>query len=1231
MNETVRNDLRQAISTLQDGRAGNQQRIEAIKYCEAFKDNSSVADVLPYCLDILDKSQGRSHADRHFALQVLLHIVQHRWNDDCTQQEKSDLKDISLKLLANQVYDILNEAVYVKEKMAQLVVEIAKREWPQQWPYLFGDLMKIAESGDTQVELVLITLRTLAEDIVIYNEGMKERRRKELITSLTNEVEGVFGFVRNLLERWVSEYEACNGNAARIHNLRVPIMLASASLDLITAFINWVPFSAIYNNRVIPLMCDILRESELRLRAAGCLMILFTRKGKTEERAPLLGLLDHLDLITSATAVDRTLDGRPIPVEDQNNFIKQLAQAMVNLGSMQLLPLLEDQPTLSVPNLQGYLELLLIIFDHPSMTVSALTLSLWVQIYKVPVVTSSAAFQAVEERVVNTAAKKIVRSGDPNLGGTDLATQYNTIEFDDNVNYLKKFASYRQSILDLVRAATVHDPQKTTAVAVSWLQKCLRDPIDYGRFGKLYPGSQRQCATVNTPAYLEFDGMARFVEACIASWDALVKKTGDGIPSAPEQAAMNYFLEGLKALMGYEPQDALITSQYFTVLGAYIPVLKRTDAATVVQVTRRIMEYVLYRQPEEADFNVHERRFSEDTIATRRKACTTLIKVGVDLANELNAYFSELCESVQNIIQNNLVTESERVYLLEALVGASNSIQQLETRMQFLESILSIFENDWNGQEISAIVSDPREFIARTGIGQTFDNTQEMLTSMTELSQDQTSIILASAQTRHLRRNLLALVSGFHAVLKRAHLVTISDSSTGQAYQIHPCAGHTMRTLPNLLALVRTLHSLWLPEMRENIGPAFQQILEISDIEKLHTLGLMDMREQLLKEEARYSFRWHITAYRSWLGTVREMCYNAMAYMPLMGPEFYSIPNLERVIAESMFSYITSMENRHLRALLRTFAVPYFVKCPDLQRMQVTGKLLPQLIMALMDRLRDDWAKVNAMKAGAEAEGRHDEPDGDGLPIASLAEAQEMIMEKGLRDLSRQVLDFLNDMICINELPQPFPALEPSYPEVSKLTGTAYFIFDLGQTENTPELILFVIASACTYWNDTGAVRKAVLLLSKLVPYLIKLDRFHKVIGNGMLLSLIKALSIHGQHEVCQTEILKCILEIYVHARTLSNVVVDTLLTVPDVTVTALTDLDSLLAQEKTERARRDAMKKVLKAAIAVNVGQQFKRRINIQDLSTQIMKIERRKSFSLDDRHHEDFSFHELFGGGDL
>lgn len=56
-------------------------------------------------------------------------------------------------------------ATHMNDALARVVVEMAKREWPQQWPALLSELSDACSRGTRHTEIVLHVLLRLVEDV----------------------------------------------------------------------------------------------------------------------------------------------------------------------------------------------------------------------------------------------------------------------------------------------------------------------------------------------------------------------------------------------------------------------------------------------------------------------------------------------------------------------------------------------------------------------------------------------------------------------------------------------------------------------------------------------------------------------------------------------------------------------------------------------------------------------------------------------------------------------------------------------------------------------------------------------------------------------------------------------------------------------------------------------------------------------------------------------------------
>jgi hypothetical protein len=128
---------------------------------------------------------------------------------------------------------MLVEKRFIKEKAVATVIQIAACDWPERWPKFLDLLVTIAGQGvrslplimsslsssgvraslippcltvliselqDTQLELILITLRDLVEEIRVYNDRLDDKRRRAMNVSLTASLPDIMAFFKKFIE-----------------------------------------------------------------------------------------------------------------------------------------------------------------------------------------------------------------------------------------------------------------------------------------------------------------------------------------------------------------------------------------------------------------------------------------------------------------------------------------------------------------------------------------------------------------------------------------------------------------------------------------------------------------------------------------------------------------------------------------------------------------------------------------------------------------------------------------------------------------------------------------------------------------------------------------------------------------------------------------------------------------------------------------------------------------------
>lgn len=56
---------------------------------------------------------------------------------------------------------------HIKDALSRIIVEMVKREWPQQWPTLLVELNMASVQGAIQAEIVLLVFLRLCEDVAL--------------------------------------------------------------------------------------------------------------------------------------------------------------------------------------------------------------------------------------------------------------------------------------------------------------------------------------------------------------------------------------------------------------------------------------------------------------------------------------------------------------------------------------------------------------------------------------------------------------------------------------------------------------------------------------------------------------------------------------------------------------------------------------------------------------------------------------------------------------------------------------------------------------------------------------------------------------------------------------------------------------------------------------------------------------------------------------------------------
>lgn len=240
-----------------------EERHRAFTQLEEFKESSPYGSQCGFYL----VTHSQAPVARHFGLKLLEDIVKARWNS-MVAEEKLFIKESLMKLMSSGTGHITVEHLFMKDALARVVVELVKREWPQQWPGLLQELDCLCREGETQTELVMFVLLRLVEDVAVLQTLEQNQRRKEIYSALTSNMEQIFTFLLSLLEK---HYRAYKESGSEEH-----CRVCKAILNTLGALVEWVNIQHSMANDKYLLRCltHLLSDPRLQQSAGDCLLAL---------------------------------------------------------------------------------------------------------------------------------------------------------------------------------------------------------------------------------------------------------------------------------------------------------------------------------------------------------------------------------------------------------------------------------------------------------------------------------------------------------------------------------------------------------------------------------------------------------------------------------------------------------------------------------------------------------------------------------------------------------------------------------------------------------------------------------------------------------------------------------------------------------------------------------------------------------------------------------------------
>uniref|UniRef100_A0A7N0V092 Protein HASTY 1 n=1 Tax=Kalanchoe fedtschenkoi TaxID=63787 RepID=A0A7N0V092_KALFE len=912
--------------------------------------------------------------------EIVKHLVRLRW-EELNSTEHRNFADLSIHLLSDISNDCDEWAL--KSQAAALVAEMVRREGTNLWLELFPSLVTLSNIGPIQAELVSMVLRWLPEDITVHNEDLEGDRRRLLLRGLTESLPEILPLLYTLLERHfgaaVNEAGKQRLNIAKQHAATV-----TAVLNAINAYSDWAPLPDLSRFGIMHGCGFLLSSVDFRMHASDFFKLVSARKRPVDALATEfdLAMINVYQLVMNASRdfFVRSTSAAGAIDESELEFAECLCESMVSLGSLNLQCIVSEGSILP-----QFLQLMLGYFQTYKFTLHYQSLSFWLAFIRDILSKTKMNTAAVGERISSntslvTVPDDLVKFKITSFFTDDICSTLLDVCFQRMVQKEKispisvffngslelwsddfegkvEFGQYRSKLIELVRLLSSCKPVLAASKVSDRLNVIIKTLLS--------SSAPDQELGVLESMHFALDNVMSSV------FDASSESSNETSEvHLPLRGTFEDLLGLLLSLKWTEPSLVEVHAHYLDAMGLFLKFFP-DGAKSVISKLFALLNSLPY--------NVKDPSSSSARYA-RLQICASFVKIAKTAERSLLPLMKEIADTMTYLQSEGRLPRAEHNLLGEAflIMASSAGVQQQ--------------------QEVLAWFLEP---LSKHWIPTQWQNTY----------------LLNEAAFVHLCCDTAFMWSIFHTVTfferalrrsgPRKGNSSITVDSCVYLLTSHPMAPHLMWMVPPLLKLVRALHSIWVPEVRQALPAELQAAMIISDIERTGLLGEVNVKSckgslsfsdgsDINKERDGESRENDL---RNWLKGIRDSAYNVLGMSTTIAESFFRNFDADALVL-ALMENLQSMDFRHIRHLVRAFFIPFIKSCPPELWEEWIEKLLHPLFLHCQQVLDSCWSSLMH-------EGKAKVPDTQNIPGGSDLKI-EVMEEKLLRVVTREVCSLLS-------------------------------------------------------------------------------------------------------------------------------------------------------------------------------------------------------------------------------
>ncbi|CAK3972011.1 related to nuclear transport receptor CRM1 MSN5 (importin beta superfamily) [Lecanosticta acicola] len=968
-----------ALNATLDPRISNDVRQQALQHLEAVKNQPDA----PQSGFTLADDWKQNDAVRYYGLQLLEFAVRYKWND-YTYDQTVQLRTW-VKCLAGSLRE--QDATFIRNKIGQLWVEVAKRCWGgDDWSDMDTLLVNLwdkpmDQKGVVNNLLVLGILEALSEDI-INNEDAVAGLRMDVLGHALNEImipEGLYvqhaqtrGNVQEVRygsEGWLNRvcvfFAMCvkearmDGHPELVRSMET---CAIKALNALRPTVTWISLKAAEEVNCIDCLYLPFHTSNVALQTAAVevLYALIGRQYNPHFNDVWKSLLrqalrpDRVAMIRQA--FERTQAG---PGEDEEKYTlqKKMSEVLSVLAdSLSQHPKLAD----GTVDLPAFFDLLLLVTQHKSLTTSIPVLHSWTKLLSVQEERIVDLVLAALPTLLQISSERLVRYEALPEDLEDDIMQYLAEDFDTVPERHAFLGNYRRYCTTIIQSIARYRPIE----AVSIVLQDMRSMLENGP----YTGARGFDSTNYTKAsvpVLKFDAQYNVVSGALKGYSAWMSDVRDVVPEqelyakvqTDQQEAAEALQQWCYGMMSVHTDDPGVAEQVLQTFVLVLRTLKSPTSNFVLSMVQHILTMRLYDQPAHTSYSDSIKAFEALRVFELQKVALAFPNALLEVYNELEPRVNVLA---QKHADDPRLLWGYKAFLFMILHRASGIDN--DTRMSKLQEMLQPTYEAWAKPGLTGQVNSLQSFCDTVGMNnlpefyraEGFDRIQEW--SAQELDEAGKALqweIKEKADHLPLRMTKSML----SATTEKLRSATDEYDNASALW-----GGLIPVILPNLLQMIRhavAFHNLanW-----SHLPDELQMVVRRTLQDRFWQSGISNESKEEFYARisgSKTSYEGFASTIRGTVRNVREQGYHLLYLMTKFDEQFYGLPQLAEPLADALFADAGSLSANHLHPIIN-LTTGLVQRCPPHYRTQFLPPILQQLFIKLDAKISAEWESIGA-------------------------------------------------------------------------------------------------------------------------------------------------------------------------------------------------------------------------------------------------------------------------------